>query len=94
MIGKLGSAHINDLTNPRYIEKIQAIGDKCYKVICDTHTSRGEEGMIISPKFTMDSDLTENINELNTDYHNFVASSLGFDLTLGKVLQGINRSNW
>ena len=36
----------------------------------------------------------ENIEELNADYHNYVAAFLGFDVTTGSNLKNINRSAW
>lgn len=87
---RLTDAHISDLTEPRYVEKIQSIGDIQVKVICDTHSPRGE----ISIKFSMDTDLTMRINMLNRDYHNFVAKCLGFDIESAIVLARINRSSW
>ena len=91
-IKKLSSSIIRDLTTPRYIEKIgKNSSDGRYKVIVDTHSY---PVTVISPKFTMDSDLTENIDELNRDYHNHVAKHLGFDLSIGEIMQGINRGSW
>ena len=91
-IKKLSSSIIRDLTTPRYIEKIgENSNDGRYKVIVDTHCY---PVTVISPKFTMDSDLTENIDELNSDYHNHVAKHLGFDLNLGVELARINRGSW
>lgn len=89
---KLTAAHIEDLTLPRYIERIITLPNmKQYKAIVDTHT-HGEA--VISPKFAMGSDLTKNVDELNKDYHNTVAEILGFDLNLGINLTRINRSSW
>ena len=88
---KLSILHIEDLTTPRYIEKTIEYKKKFYKVIVDTHSHIEH---IISPKFTTDTDLTENIDELNRDYHNHVAKHLGFDLNLGVELARINRGSW
>ena len=88
---KLNVWNIQDLTTPRYVERIFVRnGHKC-KSIVDTHCMLETR---IAPYFTMDTDLTENIDELNTDYHNYVAAFLGFDVTLGSILTNINRSAW
>ena len=50
--------------------------------------------MVISPKFSIDSDLAMRIDELNRDYHNFVANFLGFDIESAIGLARINRSSW
>ena len=91
---RLTDEHISDLTEPRYVEKIQSIGGKQFKVIVDTHSSRGKEGMPISIKFSMDTDLTMRIDDLNGVYHNFVAKCLGFDIESAIGLSRINRSSW
>ena len=88
---KLNAGNIQDLTTPRYVERIFVKnGHKC-KSIVDTHSNPENR---IAPYFTMDTDLTENIDELNADYHNYVAAFLGFDLTAVSNLKNINRSAW
>lgn len=94
-IMKLTKGHIEDLILPRYVERIKENRNGKYKVIVDTHSSRKEKnGMVISPKFSIDSDLTMRIDELNRDYHNFIANSLGFNIESAVELARINRSSW
>lgn len=89
---KLTAAHIEDLTLPRYIERMITLPNmKQYKVIVDTHAMMERE---VSPKFSVDSDLSEDVEELNKEYHNDIAWVLGFDLNLGINLTRINRSSW
>lgn len=77
------------------MERIKKNRNGKYKVIVDTHSSRKEKnGMVISPKFSIDSDLTMRIDDLNSVYHNFVAKCLGFDIESAIGLARINRSSW
>lgn len=96
MIKKLNAGHIRDLTTPRYVEEIteryDGKGEKVpCKMIMDTHCSIPRP---ITTCFGIDEDITEFVDNENTCYHNFVARHLGFDLTLGLVMQRINRSSW
>lgn len=83
-IQRLTSGHIKDLTTPRYVWKI-----KDYKkYIIDTHSNP-----IVAEEYLGD-DLSGDVEQMNTEYHNDIAWFLGFNLKIGLEMQRINRSAW
>lgn len=85
---KLTILHIEDLTTPRYVEK--PVWNDTKKGIIDTHAYPQP----ILNVFDKSEDIQDILDIMNAHYHNHIIRHLGFDLSLGPVMQGINRSEW